>query len=359
MITLDLDRNRLGAKALTVLLGAIVVVLLLPYVAGLLGSAVLYVIARPLLSHLERRRARRVAAFFAVIALFFILVVPGTWIFIEALAEVPDAVRSFEASPVVQRFATLRIGSLDVGPQVQRAFAELLRWGSAQTLGALSGILHATVNLVIALFGAYYLLVGADRLWARTSGILPFCPTTSELLRVRFHRITEAMLIGVVLAALAQGTLVGLAFMMLGLRHALFWGAVTACVSILPMFGSALVWLPASIFLALQERHGAALGLALFGVLLVSNIDNALRLIVYRRISHIHPMVTLVGAFAGVHVFGLVGLVLGPLVLSYALELLRIQAGTAAAPAPVPATAADATPATPATLPPATAWARP
>jgi predicted PurR-regulated permease PerM len=333
VITLDLDRNRVGAKALTILLCAGVAVLLLPYVAGLLGSAVLYVVARPLLAHLEVRRARRIAAFFTVIALCFVLVVPGVWIFIEAVAEVPDAIRSFEASPVVQRLAALRVGSLDVGPQLQRAASEVLRWGSAQTMGALSSVVHATINLVVALFGTYYLLVSADRLWIRFRALLPFCPTTSELLRVRFHRITEAMLIGVVLTALAQGTLVGLAFMMLGLQHALFWGAVTACASILPMFGSALVWLPASLFLALQERHGAAVGLALFGALVVSNIDNALRLVVYRRVSQIHPMVTLVGAFAGVHMFGLVGLVFGPLVLSYAFELVRLQGNGADEPA--------------------------
>ena len=332
---LELDRNRLGARVLTVLLCAGVALLLMPYIAGLLGSMVLYVVARPLLAHLEVRRARRIAAFVAVIALFFALVVPGVWIFVEALAEVPDAIRSFEASPVVQRLAALRVGSLDVGPQLQRAAEEFLRWGSAQTMGALSGVMHATINLVVALFGAYYLLVSGDQLWRRTRALLPFCPTTSELMRVRFHRITEAMLIGVVMTALAQGTLVGLAFVVLGVRHALFWGAVTACASILPMFGSALVWLPASGFLALQERYGAAVGLALFGGLVVSNIDNALRLIVYRRVSQIHPMVTLVGAFAGVHAFGLVGLVLGPLVLSYAVELVRLQSanGTSEVPA--------------------------
>jgi predicted PurR-regulated permease PerM len=93
------------------------------------------------------------------------------------------------------------------------------------------------------------------------------------------------------------------------------------------------VWLPASAFLLLQQRIGAALALAGFGVLIVSNIDNALRLVVYRRVSHIHPMVTLVGAFAGANAFGLAGLVLGPLVLSYALELARVYARVEPAPA--------------------------
>ena len=330
---LENDRNRIGAKALTIALFAGVAVLLLPYIAGLLGAGVLYVVARPLLTHLERRRARRAAALFTVFALFALLVVPGVWILTEAIGQVPDAIRSFESSPLVQRLMSLRIGSIDIGPQLELAASEALRWGSRQTIGALSSVLAATINLVIALFGTYYLLMSSDQLWDRTRAMLPFSSTTSEDLRVRFHRVTEAMLLGVVLTAVTQGTLVGGALAVLGFSHALFWGAVTACASILPMLGSALVWLPAAMFLAAQQQYGGALALFAFGILIVSNIDNALRLVVYRRVSQIHPMVTLVGAFAGVKAFGLAGLVLGPLVLSYAVELARMHAATEPAPA--------------------------
>jgi predicted PurR-regulated permease PerM len=323
--SVGIDPNRIGAKALTFALVAAVVVLLLPYVTGLLGAAVLYVVARPLLTHLERRRARRAAAVATVFALFAILVIPGIWIFTEAVGQIPDAIRSFETSPEVKRVMALRVGSIEVGPQLERAAAEVFRWGSRQTIGALGGLLAATINLVIALFGTYYLLMSGGQLWDRVRPMLPFCPTTSELLRLRFYKVTEAMMLGVVVAAITQGTLVGAAFAILELPHALFWGAVTACASILPMFGSALVWLPATAFLLLQQRFGQAIALAAFGVVIVSNIDNVLRLIVYRRVSQIHPMVTLVGAFAGVNAFGLVGLVLGPLVLSYAVELARIH----------------------------------
>jgi len=240
------------------------------------------------------------------------------------VGEIPDAARSLQQSPAVARAMALRIGSLDVGAHLQRAASEILQWGSRQTLVALGGVLAATINLVIALFGTYYLLMSGDQLWERAKAMLPFCPTTSELLRLRFHRVTEAMLLGVVVTAVAQGTLVGIAFALLGFQHALLWGAVTAVVSILPMFGSAIVWLPAVLFLTAQHRVGEAIALALFGILLVSNIDNALRLVVYKRVSQVHPMVTLVGAFAGVSAFGLVGLLVGPLVLLYALELLSV-----------------------------------
>jgi predicted PurR-regulated permease PerM len=319
----DFDRNRLGAKAITIALVAAVAYLLLPFLAGLIGSAVLYVLAAPF-----TRRAgephRRVVSFFAVIVLAFALVLPGIWLVVQLLGQVPDAARTLQEAAFVQRLMALNVGAFDIGSQLQRVSGDIVRWSSRQTFAALGGLLSATLNLIIALFGAYYLMISSDRVWERLKTALPFGPTTSELLRIRFHRVTEAMLLGVVLTGVVQGTLVGVTFAVIGFDHALLWGAVTAAVSMLPMFGSAIVWVPGVAVLFAQERYTAAIVLATLGALIVSNADNALRLIVYRRVSHIHPMVTLVGAFAGVNTFGIAGLLLGPLVLSYAIELLRL-----------------------------------
>ena len=323
-------RSTVGARAMTIALAAAVGVLLFPFASGIMGAGILYVIAEPLLRKLERVRARRVAALSAVLILFVLLVMPGLALLTQLLAQGPAAIHTIQQSRAFQQLMLLRVGSLDVGGQLQEASADMVRWGSRQTLAVLGGLVSATVNLVIALFGCYYLLMSGGRWWESCKRILPFEPATSEALRIRFHRATEAMLLGVVLAGATQGTLVGIAFAVAGLDQPLFWGGVTAACSVLPMFGSALVWLPASLVLLAQERTFAAVAMMTFGVLIVSNIDNALRLVVYRRVSHIHPMITLVGAFAGVQMFGLAGLLIGPLVLSYAIELLSVTHFTGA-----------------------------
>jgi predicted PurR-regulated permease PerM len=102
------------------------------------------------------------------------------------------------------------------------------------------------------------------------------------------------------------------------------WGFVTACAAVLPILGSGFVWLPGIIVLLATHRFGAAALLALLGGGLASNIDNVVRLTVYRRVSGIHPMLTLVGAIAGVRTFGLVGAFIGPLVLSCFVELISV-----------------------------------
>jgi predicted PurR-regulated permease PerM len=131
------------------------------------------------------------------------------------------------------------------------------------------------------------------------------------------------MMLGTALTAVLQGTIVGFGFWIVGPGNGLFWGGVTAVASMVPVVGSALVWLPAARILALGGRYGAAAGLAAIGGIIASNIDNVLRPVIYRRVSNIHPMITLVGAFAGARVFGFVGVLLGALAISHFLELVR------------------------------------
>jgi len=90
------------------------------------------------------------------------------------------------------------------------------------------------------------------------------------------------------------------------------------------VFGSALVWFPGAVALGMQGRYGAAAGLAVLGALVASNIDNVMRPVVNRRVSNLHPMTTIVGAFAGVGVLGLPGILLGPLAITYLFELAAL-----------------------------------
>lgn len=318
-------RDAPGVRVVTIALIAGVALLLLPFVTGLIGAGVLYVVARPVMSRLDPRVGHKAVAFAVVFALFVVIVLPGAWVFAELMAQVPDAVRSVSGSAAVERLMAMKVGDVELGGILGAASSEIIAWSSRQTMTAIGEIMSATLNLVIALFGAYYLLTSADRVWEHTRRALPFAQVTSEALRVRFHRTTEAMLIGVVLTGIAQGTIVGVTFWIMGLRHPLLWGGITAFASVLPMFGSALVWLPGSLLLLAHDRYVAAAVLAGIGALIVSNIDNALRLVVYRRVSQIHPMVTLVGAFAGVRAFGIAGVLIGPLVLSYVIELFKLQ----------------------------------
>jgi predicted PurR-regulated permease PerM len=136
--------------------------------------------------------------------------------------------------------------------------------------------------------------------------------------------VINASVYGVVFIAMVQGVLGGLAFWVLGLPSPILWGVVMAFVCMIPVAGSFLVWLPASVFLGLTGHWTRATLLALWGLLVISTIDNFLRPKLIRGRTRLHELFVFFAVLGGLQVFGLLGIVLGPVVLAIALALLDI-----------------------------------
>jgi predicted PurR-regulated permease PerM len=318
-----LSTSRERASLLILLLAAAVVLGLAPFFSGLLGAAVLYVLFIRPYQWLARHLTAGLAAAITLVTALSVIALPLAWVVGLLIGQAPDALRGLQDSTVFARIAQVRLGEVQVGAEIAKASGTLVSWASAQVFNLVGSATTAALNLVIAFFGFYYMLRSADHMWVVVRAYIPFSPTTADLLRDRFFGVTEAMLLGSTLVAVVQGSIVGIGFALVGLSDPLFWGTVTAFASILPVLGSALVWLPAVLVLVGQGRYAAAFGMFVVGGLVASNIDNLIRPFVYRRVSNTHPMITLVGAFAGVRYFGLVGLLLGPLAIAYLFELLH------------------------------------
>lgn len=329
MTLLSTPRERAGF--LILVLAAAIFLALAPFFSGLLGAAVLYVLFVHLYRRLARRLSAGLAASLTLIVALVIVALPLAWVVGLIIDQAPDAMHTVQTSQVFSRLNELRIGNVQVGAEIAKASGTLASWVSGQLLSFVGTATSAALNFVIAFFGFYYMLRSADRIWAAAIGFIPFSAATADALRDRFFGVTEAMLLGTMLVAVVQGTIVGVGFAIVGLPDPLFWGTITAFASILPVLGSALVWLPATLVLAAQGRYGGVVIMLVAGAVLASNIDNVIRPFVYRRVSNVHPMITLVGAFAGVRYFGLLGLLLGPLAIAYLFELLhfyRVEYGT-------------------------------
>lgn len=312
-----------SARVLLILLGAGVLIALVPFLSGLVGAAVLAVVVMPVRERLARHLPRRPAAIVTTILTLLLVLIPAAALAASLLTQAPDVARAVARSSALQRLASLQIGGLDVGSFADSAVNSLFAWLSRQAMALVGSLTLAMLNIVIAAFGLYYLLITDGAAWTGVRGLVPFSSATVDRLVDRFRSTTESMILGIILTAAAQGMVVGAAFALTGLPNATFWGFVTACASILPVLGSALVWLPGTLVLAADHRYGAAVTLGLIGALIASQIDNVVRPVVYRRVSQIHPMVTLLGAFAGMRMLGVAGLLLGPLSISYLLDLVR------------------------------------
>ena len=318
---LETPRDRAGL--LIAILGVTILIALTPFMSGLLGAAVLYVLCVNPYRRLTGIMPVGLASAITLIGAVLVIALPLAWLVSVIVDRAPETLRSVQDSQAIERLSGFSIAGIDLGSQLAQASGTMARWLSSQALSFMGGAASASLNLVIAFFGLYYMLHAGGQQWDSFREYVPFSAGTADALRLHFHRVTKATLLGTMATAAAQGILIGLGFLVVGLPEPLFWGSMAAFASVLPVLGTALVWGPAVIVLAVQDRYGAMIGMLIIGWLLASNVDNLIRPMVYRRVSNIHPMITLVGAFAGIKYFGLPGLLLGPLGIAYFFELLR------------------------------------
>ncbi|HEU5170018.1 MAG TPA: AI-2E family transporter [Gemmatimonadales bacterium] len=319
-----LDTRQQRAVFVILLLGVGLGVALWPFITGLIAAPVLYVVFAPVHKLLARRVRPSVAAGITLAFALAVIVIPGGALIGLIATEAREMAAGVIDSPLLDRIRDLRIGPYNVGVELREIGSRIISFVGASLLGLVGTATRVALQLTVAFFGLFYLLVAPEQAWLTVRPFIPFSAENAEKLRQRFKDVATSTLIGTGATALVQGTFVGLAFVATGLPNALFWGVVTVIVAILPVVGSGLVWGPGVVALALERRYGWAIALAVWGVVVVSNVDNVIRPVVFRRWARIHPFVTVIGAFAGLRYFGLLGLLIGPLAISYFFELIRM-----------------------------------
>ncbi|MBI3792825.1 MAG: AI-2E family transporter, partial [Gemmatimonadetes bacterium] len=319
---LDSPRNVTGAIILA--LGIAIAIALSPFAIGLLGAMVLTVLVGPVHRRIASAIGGSRASALVVALTALLILIPGGAMLGLVIGEGPGAIRGVQDNAVLSWLREQRFGGVDLGAQLAKASGTLLEWVSAQALGLVGSAARGTINLIIALFGLYFLLESGSRVWERTKRYLPFSDANADALHARFVSVTQATFLGLAATAVLQGTLVGIGFAVVGLPGAAFWGVMTAIASVIPVVGGAIVWVPGVAVLLVEQEYLHAAILAGVGGVLVTNIDNVVRPYIFRRVSNVHPLVTLVGALAGLRYFGLLGVLMGPLAITYFFELLRI-----------------------------------
>jgi predicted PurR-regulated permease PerM len=319
-----LDSKQQRASLVILILGVALAIALWPFSTGLLGAPVLYVVFAPLHRRLAARMPRGRAAGVVIVLAILVIVLPVASAAGLIANEAQDIAGGVIRSSLVDRLRELRIGPYDVGAQIEALGSRAMAWVGTGALSLVGTLARLGIQLTVAFFGLYYLLCDSRRVWRNMRPFIPFSAENSELLKRRFKDVTVSTLIGTFATATVQGICVGLAFVAAGLSNAFFWGVVTVIVAILPVVGSGLVWAPAVLVLALERHYLAAVLFALWGIIVIGNIDNIIRPWVFRRYAQIHPFITVIGAFAGLKYFGLLGLLVGPLAISYFFELIRM-----------------------------------
>ncbi len=176
------------------------------------------------------------------------------------------------------------------------------------------GTVNALFSLVIMLYTMFYFLTMGDVLLRKILYYLPLAHHDEERLLDRFTSVAGATMKSTLIIGLLQGTLCGFAFFLAGIQGAVFWGTVMAVMSIVPAFGTAIVWGPALLILLLKGDFSGAIILGIICGAIAGNLDNVLRPRLVGKDTEMHDLFVLFGTLGGIAMFGILGIIIGPII---------------------------------------------
>ena len=312
--------------------------MLRPFLGVLAWAIVLVIVFYPVHKQLGNRiQNRSLRALLSCLLVVLVIVLPLVVLSVavgEELAKVVPNLPS-QVSELVQRQTPLfgrvsdwlhnRFGIDTL--RLQEFLTQQVRNSGQGLLGAsfnlMGNILSSIVKSFFVLFTMYYLFRDSDKIVAKLPDALPLRREQSEAIIMRTQQVVSASVYGVVTIALLQGILGGLAFWILGIPSPVLWAVLMAFVCMIPVAGSFLVWLPLSIYLMVRGYWTRAVILIVWGALVISTIDNFLRPKLVGSQTRLHELLIFFSVLGGISVFGLLGIVLGPVVLAITLGLLQ------------------------------------
>jgi len=206
-----------------------------------------------------------------------------------------------------------------VAAQLENAGAVLV----GQSLGIMGNILSGFLKTFFVIFTMYYLFRDGDKIVAALPAALPLRKDQSDAIITRATEVISAGVYGVVTIAAIQGLLGGLAFWVLGVPSPILWGVLMTFVCMIPIAGSFFIWLPLAIYLMITGHWTKAIFLILWGALIISTIDNFLRPKLIKNQTKLHELFVFFSVLGGMRVFGLLGIILGPVVLAITIGLIN------------------------------------
>lgn len=310
--------------------------ILKPYFSGLLIALMLAVVAQPAHKKILARFSGResVSALLTALLVTAVIIIPLTFLGVQAVRETISAYNRVSdnfseiVAPVVN-FIDPYFPVSELFPNFRENINEYARQAALfvtrNFASILSNALVMTFNFIITLFALYFFLKDKDKLLGVLKQISPFERAHTERILEKLNLSVYSVVIGVIFVGIVQGVFGGIGFLAFGVPHAVFWGAITAIASLIPGFGTALVTIPAALYVFAAHGTLPGIGMLAWGIIIVGGIDNILRPIFMKRYIDIHPFLIFLSILGGLDYFGPLGVLLGPLVLTLFLALFELH----------------------------------
>lgn len=310
---------RYSLITIIIALGVILFKQISPFLGGLLGALTIYILVRGQMVHLtvKRKMKRSIAALLITTEAVFCFLIPISlvvWLVVDKLQNINLDPQSIiapieEIAGVIQRKTGYDVLGSDTTSFIVSA---LPRIGQA----VMGGISSFVVNLFVLVFVLYFMLTGGTKMEAYINDILPFNATNTDHVVHEINMIVRSNAIGIPLLAVIQGAVATVGYYIFGAPNALLLGFLTCFATVIPMVGTALIWFPVAVYMAITGDWPNAIGLAAYGGIVVSQLDNLIRFIMQKKMADTHPLITIFGVVIGLSLFGFMGVIFGPVLLS-------------------------------------------
>lgn len=311
---------------LIVLMGGLIFREILPYFSGVLGAITIYVLLRKWMVLLVRKGWRpSLAASFLMFLSFICILLPVTGIIFMLTNKIGNAVKNSEK--VVDAFkiqlSTLqdRIG-YDLSSQID--VSAITAWLSDNLQNIAGSTFHIFIAIGIMYFMLYYMFTSKLTISESLTDLIPFSKKNIKVIGNEIQAMVRSNALGIPLVALAQGIIALIGFLIFGIEDPFFWFVIVTIGSMIPFVGTLIGILPVFILSLSTGNNFQAWGILIYGIVVVGSTDNIIRLFVLKKLDNVHPMITLIGVIVGVPLFGFIGLIFGPLLISLFLIVLRI-----------------------------------
>jgi predicted PurR-regulated permease PerM len=324
--------NRVRQVILLMILLALAILLFMElslFFPGVLGAITLYILSRNKYQYLVTKRKWKKGGTALLFMLLFVLCIGlPVWVAIDIL------------SP---RINMLFANQEEIMKSLKSISAQLQKWTGQEILsdanivsiqkklvGLIPGFLNSTLtilsNLAMMLFLVFFMFCNYEFMEKRLQDFIPLQSRNIDILAGETRNMVRANAIGIPLISIIQGIFAMIGYWIFGVKDFVLWGFITGLFAFFPVVGTMIIWVPLVIYMFSTSTTFNGMGLLIYSLVITGNVDYLARVTLLKKIGDVHPIVTVLGVIVGLQLFGFLGFIFGPLLISYFLLLAKIYA---------------------------------
>lgn len=299
------------------------------YLPGFLGAVTLYIISRDIYFKLtEKRGWNKVATSLLFIVLAIVFIVMPLWALIDFL--IPGITAFLKnTDDIVLKFNEVKefvkdkplLENIDLSDEALLTFLQSL---TRYLPGIINSVAEVLINMLVAFFVLYFMLISGRKMEATIENFFPFSEQSKGELWKEINLMVRTNAIGIPILGACQGVVAIIGYSIFGVPNAVLWGIVTGVATVFPVLGTMAVYVPICIVAFVSGDTSNAVWLTLYCFFLVGGIDNVLRFTILKTLGDVHPLITVFGVLFGLTLFGMLGLIFGPLIISSIGVLFKV-----------------------------------